>query len=403
MKSTAVPYHRSLIAAAGAFLVQAVCLFAAAQDHKPEPRNPNPDPIILGEYGCLTGSEATFGTNTNHGVTLAVEQINAAGGINGRRIELKVYDTAGKTTEAGSAVTRLINQDHAVAVIGESISSLSIAGGTICQKFGVPMVTPSSTNQRVTQVGDMVFRICFTDNYQGEALARFAFESLKARKASILFDQAQAYSTGLRDSFAKTFTALGGKVETPQAYTGGDQNYTAQLTTIRSQQPDVLFIPGYYTDAGNIAIQARRLNVTAALLGGDGWDSDQLTAIGQQAIEGAYYLNHFSPDEQRPAVQEFVAAYRKRFDQLADSGSALGYDAVRIICDALRRTKPSGPDGAISGKALAAALAETHDFLGVTGTITIDKDRNPRKPAVIIQIKNGQQHLFTTLTDIGTK
>lgn len=347
--------------------------------------------IVVGEYGCLTGSEATFGTNTRNGVTLAIEQINADGGINGRRVELKVYDTAGKTSEAGSAVARLIHEDKAVAIIGESISSLSIAGGTVAQKFGVPMVSPSSTHPRVTQVGDMIFRICFTDAFQGAAAARFAFENLKARNAAILFDQSQTYSTGLRDAFVKSFENLGGRVVTQQPYSGGDQNYTAQLTTIRDSGPDVLFVPGYYTDAGNIAIQARKLGLKATLLGGDGWDSDQLAAIGGDAIEGAYYTNHFAPDEPRPAVQEFMRRYKERFHQTADSGSALGYDAARIICDALKKSPT------LTGKDIAAALSAVKDFPGVTGTITIDAERNARKSIVVVQVKSGQPRLVTTL------
>ena len=347
--------------------------------------------IVVGEYGCLTGSEATFGTNTRNGVTLAIEQINAGGGVNGRRVELKVYDTAGKTSEAGSAVARLIHEDKAVAIIGESISSLSIAGGTVAQKFGVPMVSPSSTHPRVTQVGDMIFRICFTDAFQGAAAARFASENLKARKAAILFDQAQTYSTGLRDAFVKSFESLGGRVVTQQAYSGGDQNYTAQLTTIRDGRPDVLFVPGYYTDAGNIAIQARKLGLNATLLGGDGWDSDQLAAIGGEAIEGAYYTNHFAPDEPRPAVQEFMQQYKERFHQTADSGSALGYDAARIICDALKKS-PS-----LTGRDIAAALCHVKSFPGVTGTITLDAERNAQKSIVVVQVKSGQPRLVTTL------
>lgn len=348
-------------------------------------------PIVVGEYGCLTGSEATFGTNTRNGVTLAIEQVNAAGGINGRRVELKAYDTAGKTSEAGSAVSRLIHEDKAVAIIGESISSLSIAGGTVAQKFGVPMVSPSSTHPRVTQVGDMIFRICFTDAFQGAAAARFAFENLKGRKAAVLFDQGQTYSTGLRDAFVKSFEKLGGKISITQAYSGGDQNYTAQLTTIRDTKPDIVFIPGYYTDAGNIAIQARKLGLKATLLGGDGWDSDQLAAIGGDAIEGAYYTNHFAPDEPRPAVQEFMQRYHDRFNQTADSGSALGYDAARIICDALKRA-PS-----LNGKEIAAALSKIKDYPGVTGTITIDAERNAQKSIVVVQVKAGQPRLVTTL------
>lgn len=353
--------------------------------------SPADGPILIGHFASMTGSEATFGQSTDAGIRLGVKEINAAGGIKGRPIELKTYDDACKPQEAGTAVTRLITQDKVVAVLGEVASSLSLAAGPVCQKYGVPMITPSSTNPRVTQVGDMIFRVCYTDPFQGEVCGRFAREYLKAQKAATLYDQQQAYSKGLNDFFKKAFTEAGGVITTEQAYSGGDQDYSAQLTTIRETKPDVLFLPGYYTDVANISLQVRKLGITATLLGGDGWDSDKLSKIGGAAIEGAYYANHYAPDEQRPEVQEFIKRFQAEFKgEIPDGMAATGYDAALILFDAMKRA-PS-----LDGKALARAIAETKDFHGVTGVISIDQNRNADKPCVVVQVKDGKTVYVTS-------
>jgi branched-chain amino acid transport system substrate-binding protein len=262
----------------------------------------------------------------------------------------------------------------------------------VAQKNGVPMISPSSTNPRVTAIGDMIFRVCFIDPFQGYVIAKFARDNLKAGKAAILFDQTQAYSTGLRDEFEKHFTQMGGSVVAKQAYSGGDQDFSAQLTNIRGASPDLIFIPGYYTDAGNIALQVRKLGIGVPLIGGDGWDSPQLAEIGKDAIEGSYYSNHYSHEDTRPAVQEFVAKYKAKYGGLVPDGiAALGYDAGRILFDAMERS------GSLSGKDLAAAIAATKDFQGVTGVITIDPDRNAQKAAVILQMRGGVPRYSATI------
>jgi branched-chain amino acid transport system substrate-binding protein len=350
-------------------------------------------PILVGHFASMSGSEATFGQSTDAGIRLAVKEINAAGGVKGRQIELKTYDDQGKPQEAGTAVTRFITSDKVVAVLGEVASSLSIAGGRVCQQYGVPMITPSSTNPGVTRIGDMVFRVCYTDPFQGEVCARFARDRLKAKKAATLYDQQQAYSKGLNDYFKKAFIELGGTITTEQAYSGGDQDFGAQLISIRDTQPDVLFMPGYYTDVANIALQVRKLGITVPLLGGDGWDSDKLSKIGGAAIEGAYYANHYAPDEQRPEVQEFIKRYQAEFKgEVPDGMAATGYDAALILFDAMKRA-PS-----LDGKVLAKAIAETKGFHGVTGAISIDKDRNANKPCLIVQVKDGKTTFVTSYT-----
>jgi len=347
--------------------------------------------VVIGQYGSLTGSEATFGQATLRGIQLAVREVNASGGIKGKTIEIKSYDDRGTSQEAGTAVTRLITNDKAVALLGENTSSQSIAGGRVAQQYGVPMISPSSTNPAVTEIGDKIFRVCFLDSFQGWVDAKFAREHLKARTAAILYDQAQAYSKGLAQFFKDAFSGMGGSIASEQAYTAGDQDYSAQLTTIREARPDVIFIPGYYTDSGNIALQARKLGITASLLGGDGWDSPQLAAIGGAAVEGSYFSTHFAVQESRPDTQAFVSSYETEYKQRPDSLAALGYDAARLLFDAMRRA-PSW-----EGAALAQALAETKGFAGVTGTISIDPHRNAKKSAVVVQVKGGVPVAVTTI------
>src|SRR3954447_985364 len=235
------------------------------------------DTIKIGHYGSLTGSEATFGQSTSNGVKLAINEINAAGGVNGKKIELVEYDTKGDAREAGAVATRLVTRDHVAVVIGEVASSLSLAGAPICQSNQVPMISPSSTNPRVTRVGNYIFRVCFVDEFQGFVAAKFATKTKNVKRVAILQDQASAYSVGLADFFEKYLKEFGGEVPTRQSYNAGDQDFTARLTAIRATNPDMIYVPGYYTDVANIAIQARKLGIKVPLLGGDGWDSNKLT------------------------------------------------------------------------------------------------------------------------------
>ena len=345
---------------------------------------PEATTIKIGEFGSMTGSEATFGQSTHNGILLALEEVNAAGGVNGKKVELKSYDDQGKSQEAGTVVTRLITEDKVVAILGEVASSLSLAGGRVAQQYGIPMISPSSTNPQVTAIGDMIFRVCFIDPYQGYVVAKFARENLKFSKVAVLYDQGQAYSKGLKDDFIKAFTEMGGTVTVEQSYTGGDQDFSAQLTTIKGTSPEAVFLPGYYTEAGNISLQAKKLGLTATMLGGDGWDSSKLAEIAGDAIEGAYYSNHYAAEDTRPEVQEFVKKYQAKYGSVPDGLAALGYDAARLLFDAMRRA-PS-----LAGKDLAAAIASTKDFPAVTGVISIDAERNATKPAVVLQMKGGK-------------
>lgn len=341
--------------------------------------------IVIGHFASMTGPQATFGISTDNAIKLAIKEQNEKGGVKGRKIELVTIDDAGKQSEAATAVTRLINDHGAVAVLGEVASSLSLAGGPIAQKSKIPMISPSSTNPDVTDVGDYIFRVCFLDDFQGWVDAKFAKENLKASKAAILYDQAQAYSSGLADYFEKSFKEMGGTIATRQAYTGGNLEISSQLQSIKSSGAEVVFLPGYYSDAGTIIRKAREAGITVPFLGGDGWDSEELPKIAGDAIDGNYFSNHYAPEEDRPEVKNFVEKYKKEYGATPDGLAALGYDAALVLFDALERA-PS-----LDGKALRDAIAATKNFTGVTGTFSIDENRNAQKSAVIVEYKGGKQ------------
>ncbi|MBL0926359.1 MAG: ABC transporter substrate-binding protein [Phycisphaerales bacterium] len=351
--------------------------------------------IVIGHYASMTGDQATFGQSEAKGVDMAVEEVNAAGGINGKAIRVIRYDTAGKAQEAGNAVTRLVTRDRVVAVLGEVASTLSMAGGRVAQQFKVPMVSSSSTNPDVTAIGNMIFRTCFIDPYQGYVVARFAHEKKGFTKVATLFDQGQAYSKGLNDDFQKAFKSMGGQITTEQAYSAGTADYSAQLSAIRETSPEAIFIPGYYTQVANIARQARKMGIKAVFLGGDGWDSAKLAEIGGEAIEGAFYSNHYSHQDPRPEVQEFVKKFQKQHGDVPDAMAALGYDAARLLLDAIKRSPST------KGADIAKALSETKNFAGVTGMISIDKDRNAQKNAVMLEMKEGKPAYVTTIPPPG--
>jgi len=345
------------------------------------PTPPAREGIPIGFYGSLTGPTATFGQSGKNGSTLAFDEINASGGVLGKRITLHVEDDRGEPAEAASAVSKLISRDHVIGVLGEAASSRTLAAAPIAQTNEIPMITPSSTNPQVTRVGKYIFRMCFTDDFQGAMLARFASEDLKARTVVLLTDVRNDYSIGLGRAFRLAFEKRGGKILGEQRYAEGDTDFSAQLTQMKTTPADVIFVPGYYTDVGLIARQKEALGLSGILLGGDGWDSPRLTEIGGDALDGAFFGNHYSIHDPDPAVQRFVAAYRARFGDVPDSIGALAYDAARVFADAIRRA------GSTSGTRIREALAATEKFAGVTGSITFDLERNPVKPIVILEIR----------------
>ncbi len=355
------------------------------------PSAPTDDVILLGEVGSLTGSEATFGISTRNGVEMAVNEANAAGGVKGKKLAVRVYDDQGKPEEAANAVTRLINQDKVKLILGEVASTNSLAMAPKAQEAKVPMITPSSTNPKVTQIGDYIFRVCFIDPFQGYVMAKFAHENLKLGKVAVLKDQKSAYSEGLTEVFTRKFAEMGGKIVGTEAYSKGDSDFRAQLTALKKSKPDGIYIPGYYTDVGVIARQARELGLKATLMGGDGWDSATLFELGGSALENSYFSNHYSVDDPSPRVQKFVSDYKAAYKEVPDGLAALGYDSAWVAIEAMKRA----PD--LSGPAIRDALATTKDFPGVAGTISMDSNRDAVKPAVVLQITEGKTKYVATI------
>lgn len=352
--------------------------------------------IVVGEYGSLTGTEATFGQSTHNAIMLAVDEINGGGGVNGRKIRVITEDDQSKAEEAANAVTKLISQNNVVAVLGEVASSSSLAAAPICQSNKVPMITPSSTNPGVTQIGDYIFRMCFLDDYQGQTMARYIGQTLGLKRAAVLIDNKSDYSTGLARFFSEAFVAGGGQIVATQSYAKGDSDFRAQLTAIKAANPQVIFVPGYYNDIGQIAIQARDLGMQMPLAGGDGWESPKLIEIGGKALEGCFYSNHYFFGDSLPVVRTFVEKYKERYGATPDALAALAYDAARVLGDAIKRA------GTTDGPKLREAIAATQNFEGVTGTINLGPDRNPTgKNIVIVEVKDGQLALKAKLSPPG--
>lgn len=349
--------------------------------------------IIVGEFASLTGSEATFGINSANGIELAKEEINNAGGVLGRKIRIIVEDDQSKPGQPSSAVKKLIASDKSIAILGEIASSRSLEAAPICQEAKVPMISPGSTNPRVTEVGDYIFRVCFIDPFQGTVMAKFALDTLKVKKVAILTDVKNDYSVGLTKYFKEYFTSHGGQIVTERSFSGGgtDKDFRAQLTSIKAAQPEAIFVPGYYTEAGLIAKQARSLGIKVPLMGGDGWDSPKLSEIGGSAVEGCFFSTHFSPQDKNPKVQDFVKRYQEKFKAMPDGMAPLGYDAMMILANAIKTA--GGTDAA----KVRDALANTKDFDGVTGNITIDEKRNATKSAVVLKVKGKETEYVTTV------
>jgi len=342
------------------------------------------EPIKIGFFMSMTGRDASFGEASLRGATLAVEQLNAGGGVLVRHVELVVEDNRSLAGESATAAKKLISRDHVVALVGECSSARTLEAAAVAQASRIPLVTPASTSPKVTQVGDEIFRVCFIDSFQGAVIATFARRHLGLARAALLVDSTAPYSVGLAEYFSKTFVALGGEIVATQYYTGPDTDFRAQLTAIRAAKPDALFLPGYYVAAGLVAKQARELELGATLLGGDGFEAPQLLEIGGDALEGAYYATHFAVENTDQASVSFVAAFRARYGSAPNGLSALTFDAVNLVADAIRRAGTTNPG------ALRLALSETRGFPGVTGLMSINAQRDADKDAAIITVRDGK-------------
>jgi branched-chain amino acid transport system substrate-binding protein len=341
--------------------------------------------IQIGFFGDLTGPTFNFGLSAKNGVLMAADEINQAGGINGHQIDIVIEDDKGSPEEAAQEAGKLIDRYKVVAIIGAGASGNSLAAAPKAQSAHVPLIAPSSTNPEVTRAGDYIFRACFMDAFQGEVMARFAAHTLKAKKAAIMLDYNLPYSRGLTEFFELGFAKLDGEIVAKQSYSQGDADYRGQLSAIKAAAPDVIYIPGYYGDVAIIAKQARQLGLTVPLLGADGWDAPELWELGGDALNGSYISNHYSADDPSETIQRFVHSYRQRYGNLApDAHAALAYDALRFLTEAIQRA------GTTDGPKLRDALAATKNFAAVTGIISMDRDRNAVKPAVILKLLDGK-------------
>ncbi len=350
--------------------------------------------IVVGEYASLTGKEATFGISSHEGTLLAITELNAAGGLLGKKLRLQTEDTQSKAGESATVVNKLIARDGAIAILGEVASSRSLEAAPICQQAGIPMISPSSTNPKVTETGDFIFRVCFIDPFQGTVMANFARKTLKAKRVAIFTDVKSDYSKGLAKFFKEGFLKEAGyEIAVELDFNGGDKDFKAQLTAIKGAKPDAVFAPCYYTDAALICIQARQLALNVPFFGGDGWESDLLMKIGGESVEGHYFSTHYSPDADGGKGKEFVEAYKKAYNgKLPDAMAALGYDSAMILADAVKR------GGSTEPQKLRAALADTQNYDAVTGRITINPSRDATKSAVILQVKDGKFKFIETIT-----
>jgi branched-chain amino acid transport system substrate-binding protein len=321
-------------------------------------------PIKVGQFASLTGSEASFGKSSHYGTVIAVEDINAAGGVLGRKLELLTEDDQSKDGESATAVKKLISRDKVVAILGEVASGRSLEAAQICQQFKIPQISPSSTNPKVTQTGNYIFRVCFIDPFQGTVMANFALSTLKVKRVAVLTDVAAPYSVGLAQFFKQDFVKGGGEIIAEQKFTKDDKDFKAQLTAVKSANPEAIFVPGYYGQATLIALQARELGIKVPLFGGDGWEAPELIqgTGAAEALEGCFFSTHFSPDQEDSKAKEFVAKYEKKHGAKPDAMAALGYDTVLALVDAIKRANSTEP------AKLRDALAATKGLEGITAT-----------------------------------
>lgn len=374
-----------LQAAAGRALVAGATLAAGCRPSGgPSGATGSAAPIRIGEFSSLTGREAGLGQYTHLGVQLALEEINAAGGVLGRPLELVAEDTRSQAGEAATAVHKLLRRDRVAALIGESASGRCLEGAPLAQQAGVPLVSPAATHPRVTEIGDCIFRVCFTDPFQGTLMARFARETLGVQRAGLLVDTAATYSVGLASFFRRHFEAGGGTIAAEQRFSGGDKDFRAQLTALKAAGVGAIFAPSYYGDGGLILRQARQLGFAGPMLGGDGWEAPELVGVAGTAADGAFFPVHFSLEDPAGRTREFGRRFEARFGRSPTGVSALGYDALQLIADAIRRAGSAEP------AAIRAALAATRGFEGLTGRIELDDAREVRKPAAIIEVRGGR-------------
>lgn len=349
------------------------------------------DTIKIGLNYELSGPVATYGQASVQGIEMAADEINAAGGIKGKKIQLVKYDNKSEPAEATTLATKLMTQDKVVTEIGPATSGSFKATIPVALKNKVPVVSGSATADDVTvnaqgAVNEYAFRTCFNDSFQGTAMANFAAKTKNLKSAIVITDNSSDYSKGLASNFKKTFTADGGTIVGEESYVTKDTDFNAILTRIKSQQFDVIYLPGYYNEAGLIIKQARALGIDVPILGGDGFDSPTLLQLGgASALNNVFFSNHYSSLDKDPKVTQFIADFKKKYNTDPNAFNALGYDTMKFVADAIGRAS------AIDGQSIKTAMADTKSFSGVTGTFSMDKNHNPVKTIVVIGLKDGVQ------------
>lgn len=350
------------------------------------------DEIRIGVYLPLTGQNAFGGQLELDGVKMAHEEVPE---VLGKKVELFVVDNKSDKVESANAVKRLINRDKVHAVIGTYGSSLAMAGGEVAEKAGIPMVATSATNPLVTIGKEYIFRVCFIDPYQGAGAATYAINELGAQKAALLTDVANDYAVGLAGFFERSFEKMGGEIVAKLRYNSGDQDFTAQLTEIISKEPDVMFIPAYFSEGAIIMKQAQELGAEFQIMGGDAMDNPKIVEIGGDAVEGFVHTTFpYDPsmEDMNPTAQKFTENWKDNHpDQDPNVNAALGYDSYMILIDAIKRAGSTEPE------ALTKALAETEGFEGVTGMTTINETHDAEKPVGIVTIKDGKKQYVATI------
>lgn len=353
--------------------------------------NSGGDVIKVGANFELTGGVASFGQSSVNGIKLAFEEVNKNGGVLGKQLELVTADNKSDASESTLAATKLVTQDKVVALLGPVTSTNSLAAVPVAQDNKIPMVTPTATNPKVTvtedgKLNDYIFRSCFIDPFQGTVMANFASNELKAKTAAVYIDNASDYAKGLAQFFEESFVKNGGQIVSKEAYVAQDTDFKATLTRIKAQNPDVIYVPGYYEEVGKIVKQGRELGITVPFMGGDGWDAPQTVEIaGAANLNNTYFSNHYSAQDPAPEIQNFVKAYQEKYNAVPDALAALGYDAANLLIDAMKRANSVDP------AKIRDTLEQTKDYKAVSGTLSLDENHNPVKAAVIIEFKDGQQ------------
>lgn len=354
--------------------------------------------LKIGMVYELTGNTATYGTSAANGAKLAFKEINAAGGVLGKQIQLVTADNKGEPSESANAMTKVITQDKVVAVTGFTVSSCGIAASSVAEANKIPFVAAATVNPKVTvdgntgKVKQYTFRACFIDSFQGNVGANFALRSLKVKKAAVLTDSSSDYSKGLTQIFKEAFVKGGGEIAGEESYLQKDQDFKPVLTKLKAQNAELLYIPGYYEDVGKIIKQARELGITVPILGSDAWDSPKLAELGgAQALNNTYFTNFYSVEDANPTSNAFVAAYKQEYGQVPDSMAAMGYDAAYLLVDAIKRANST------DAAKICAALAATKDFKSVSGPMSLNDTHDAVRGVVIVEMKDGRQAYKETI------